>query len=449
MNKYLGLYNTHLEFNNGALLLKEPYVAICKDENHVHYTTDDIEIDYENIPLTFEILGEGDAHVEGDTYQIQLCYDGETTDWVIDDIEYKINDGQWIRGKFGETTIDNLVPGDLVQFRSSIHPYTHSDTSSNYFVNYFSCNTKFNLFGNIESLNGYDGSYQGLDAYQYYRLFAHSNVVSAKHLILGRSDTELASNCYERLFWRSTLIEPPKLPMMNLSLSCYDSMFFWCTNLILPDNFTLPATTLANFCYSNMFNSCTGLNIIPSNLLPATTLANSCYFYMFCNCSGLTTIPNDLLPATTLKVDCYYGMFYDCTGLTVIPSDLLSATSLESNCYTNMFSGCTSLITVPALPATTLANNCYSLMFSECTSLVNAPALNATTLKSGCYYKMFFNCSNLNYIKAMFTTTPSTEYTNAWVYGVSSSGIFVKNSAATWDVTGNDGIPKGWTVQTA
>ena len=37
MNKYLGLYNTHSEFNNGALLLKEPYVAICKDENHIHY----------------------------------------------------------------------------------------------------------------------------------------------------------------------------------------------------------------------------------------------------------------------------------------------------------------------------------------------------------------------------------------------------------------------------
>lgn len=36
MNKYLGLYNTHSEFNNGASL-SEPYVAYCKDENHIHY----------------------------------------------------------------------------------------------------------------------------------------------------------------------------------------------------------------------------------------------------------------------------------------------------------------------------------------------------------------------------------------------------------------------------
>jgi hypothetical protein len=32
---------------------------------------------------------------------------------------------------------------------------------------------------------------------------------------------------------------------------------------------------------------------------------------------------------------------------------------------------------------------------------------------------------------------------------ISSSGTFVKNSAATWTTTGNNGVPSGWTVQTA
>jgi hypothetical protein len=61
---------------------------------------------------------------------------------------------------------------------------------------------------------------------------------------------------------------------------------------------------------------------------------------------------------------------------------------------------------------------------------------------------MFAGCTSLNYIKAMFTTTPSTTYTNNWVSGVASTGTFVKNSAATWNVTGTSGIPTGWTVQT-
>ena len=62
---------------------------------------------------------------------------------------------------------------------------------------------------------------------------------------------------------------------------------------------------------------------------------------------------------------------------------------------------------------------------------------------------MFYGCTKLNYIKAMFTTRPSTSYTSNWVSGVAATGTFVKNSAATWNVTGVNGIPSGWTVTTA
>ena len=61
---------------------------------------------------------------------------------------------------------------------------------------------------------------------------------------------------------------------------------------------------------------------------------------------------------------------------------------------------------------------------------------------------MFSGCTSLNYIKAMFTTTPGAGYTSNWVSGVAASGTFVKNSAAGWDVSGSDGIPNNWTVET-
>jgi hypothetical protein len=70
-------------------------------------------------------------------------------------------------------------------------------------------------------------------------------------------------------------------------------------------------------------------------------------------------------------------------------------------------------------------------------------------LVSECYLFMFEGSTNLNYIKAMFTTKPGSGYTSYWVDGVSSSGTFVKNSAATWNVRGRNGIPSGWTIETA
>jgi hypothetical protein len=66
-----------------------------------------------------------------------------------------------------------------------------------------------------------------------------------------------------------------------------------------------------------------------------------------------------------------------------------------------------------------------------------------------CYNNMFEGCTKLNYVKAMFTTDPSTgSYINDWLSNVSQTGTFVKNSAATW-TNEQAGIPTGWTVQTA
>ena len=216
------------------------------------------------------------------------------------------------------------------------------------------------------------------------------------------------------------------------------------TKVVNAENLSLPAKTLATHCYENMFYGCTNLTTAPS-VLPAITLTNWCYASMFNGCTSLTTVPK--LPTETLADYCYKNMFQGCTSLTTVPE--LLATTLVGSCYEYMFDGCTSLTTVPELPATTLASYCYRNMFRGCTALTIAPELPATTLINGSYDSMFNGCTNLNYIKAMFTTTPSTSYTRDWVKGVSTTGTFVKNSAATWTTTGNNGIPTGWIVETA
>ncbi len=221
-------------------------------------------------------------------------------------------------------------------------------------------------------------------------------------------------------------------------------LFYYSYYLKSAEYLSLPATTLADFCCREMFYGCTSLTTAPS-VLPATTLADQCYCLMFQDCRSLTTAPE--LPATTLAELCYGNMFRGCWSLTTAPE--LPATTLATGCYNQMFYGCTGLTAAPELPATTLAERCYQSMFQDCTSLTTAPELPATTLATQCYNYMFSGCSNLNYIKAMFTTTPSTSYTSNWVSDVASSGTFVKNSAATWDVTGTSGVPSGWTVETA
>ena len=141
---------------------------------------------------------------------------------------------------------------------------------------------------------------------------------------------------------------------------------------------------------------------------------------------------------------CLNFLFKGMTNLVTAPK--LPATRLASNCYRSMFNGCSSLTTAPALPATRLERYCYHNMFNSCTSLTEAPELPATRLVQSCYSVMFNRSNKLNWIKALFTDTPSTSYTTNWVNGVSSHGVFVKNIEATWTDTGVNAVPTGWTV---
>ncbi len=154
--------------------------------------------------------------------------------------------------------------------------------------------------------------------------------------------------------------------------------------------------------------------------------------------------------ATTLESNfTFAALFGDCTGLTSAENLILPATTLVDSCYLGMFMGCTKLITAPALPANTLVDSCYASMFYGCTSLTTAPALPATKLAMACYIQMFAGCTNLNYIKCLATDISATNCTSNWVYGVASTGTFVKAASMTGWRTGYSGIPSGWTIENA
>ena len=219
-------------------------------------------------------------------------------------------------------------------------------------------------------------------------------------------------------------------------------------SLINSTNFENLNTLTSERTFYRLFYNCSKLVSAENLSLPAMTLTRDCYDSMFVSCTSLTTAP--ALPATTLAERCYYGMFHNCSSLTTAPE--LPATTLANYCYRYMFWQCKSLTTATELPATTLTEGCYQDMFAVCTSLTTAPALPATTLVDRCYSGMFDGCTKLSYIKAMFLTDPNYQsnnvYTLNWVRNVASSGTFVKNSQATWNLTGDDGIPTGWTVVT-
>ena len=276
----------------------------------------------------------------------------------------------------------------------------------------------------------------------------YTSIVFSSNAKIGgdlSSMTDMIGNCCFSLFeGNKYLIDASGLilPWGTLAESCYYHMFYNCTSLTNAP--VLPATTLANDCYSSMFSGCT--NLVNAPALPTTTLAEGCYYHMFYKCTSLTNAP--ALPATTLAKYCYAYMFYNCISLTSAPA--LPATTLAYGCYYSMFQNCTSLTSTPALPATTLADSCYFSMFQNCTSLVTVPELPATTLADYCYRYMFQGCHKLNYIKMLATDISARNCLYKWVENVSSTGTFVKHpNNTTIPIDSVDGIPSGWTVETA
>lgn len=324
---------------------------------------------------------------------------------------------------------------------------------------------KYNMGGNLHALvYNWDKKVINVKTpYTFYRLFYNNKIVDASELVLP--STQLTSNCYDSMFYVCReLLYPPVLPATKMVKGCYSNMFYMCDNLI--ETPELPATTLASHCYYSMFDYCKSLTTSPE--LPATELAEYCYSNMF-YMSGLIKPP--VLPATKVKKGCYHGMFLQCENLIEAPElpsmvleeecydsmflncykltqpPVLPATTLASQCYDSMFRGCKSLLTAPELPATTLKFACYRRMFQWCFALEKSPVLPARELVDNCYYCMFYESNNIKEITCLATNNMSVNLGIVWwVYGVSSTGKFIKHPNAVWEV-GYSGIPNGWTVE--
>jgi hypothetical protein len=433
--EFLKLFQNHEEYEtfvSGGTMVK-PNVSHCINENEVHYNP--IPHDYKKDYFTIESLEDNNT-----------IYLKATNTAITKTVSASTDNGEtWTEytssTENSGTTLATLNKGDKLLVKGENSAYATYSYST---YNQFKTTGQFEVKGNIMSLIGSD-SFVSVDELTESQTFAYlfyqcTGLTSAENLSLPA--TTLADSCYYYMFTScKNLTTAPELPATTLASSCYNDMFNGCTSLTSAPE--LPATALTFQCYRYMFYGCTSLVTAPE--LHATTLAQHCCDNMFSGCRNLTTAPE--LHATSLETNCYSYMFKGCTSLVNAPE--LPATSLNSNCYQSMFEGCTSLVNAPELPATTLVTYCYREMFRGCTGLVTAPELPATTLVSNCYTNMFYGCTGLNYIKAMFTTTPSGTYTNNWVYNVAATGTFVKNVAAEWDASGASSIPNGWTVQTA
>lgn len=342
--------------------------------------------------------------------------------------KYRLNNGEWTESGNGGIQGLSLTAGDKIEL--SWAPTLNGNPNFYSQIFNISGGGQYEFSGNIFSLmygDEFIGKTSFLDnTITFSSMFASlTGLVSVENLILPALTLNSPSNGYD-------------------AYGCYEMMFVGCTNLINAPE--LPATTLAGKCYKQMFSGCTNLTKAPKTIgTSETILANNCCEKMFYNCQSLITAPE--LPSMNLSQSCYMNMFGWCRKLVNAP--VLPAMNLATSCYNEMFNYCEDLVVAPELPATTLADYCYNGMFSNCNSLISAPELPATNFVIGCYYEMFIYCTSLNYVKCLAKGVVDG-YTSNWLYGVSSTGTFVKSpNMENWQTSSSNGIPNGWTVEDA
>lgn len=369
-----------------------PYMHLVESTGEVKFSSP--EVDY---PLYIKALGNLTVKF-GNTY------------------EYSKDNVTWTSAT--SSTSISATKGEMVFFRASGLTASSSNGIGSFTISNGDCNVGGNVMSMVYGAD-FKGKTEITQTYQFYKLFYSGSstgvgIVDASGLSFPA--TTLTDGCYGYVFQdQKKLTYPPALPAMVLAYECYRGMFVRCTSLV-----NAPA-------------------------LPATSLGDGCYRAMFYQCTSLVNPPE--LPSTILKEHCYDNMFYGCQSLVTAP--MLPAKTLLPYCYIALFRECTSLVNPPKIGATVLAEHCCESMFRGCTSLTKTPDLLATILQAQCYYYMFTGCSNLVYVKAMFLKMDATEATTSWLRGVPSNGTFVKNSAATWNVHGESGIPSNWTVELA
>jgi len=412
---------------------------------------------YALMDLTFQILTDG-----------TITFTSVSSDYVAS-LNYTITSVAGHAGSTGTITSSttgaslNLYTGQKISFHGSASTWNITPTNHVYFGG----TATFNAYGNASSVYAGTNSLEnGTYNLMYLSgLFKNcTGIISAKNLYLFNYDNSNLGyqydNIYKQMFYKcSNLTAPPEIikgknygtgdVAFTVVTGMFYDMFTQCTKITKTPVMNVGIIN-ASGC-RNMFSGCTSLkdSYITFTAIGDASVGNYGCSAMFYNCTKLENLNITELPYTTIRRNAYANMY---RGAKIVTAPEIKANNLNNGqqAMYSMFYNCSSLKYGPSkLYATTLTNQCYYIMFYGCTSLETAPILPATTLVSKCYEQMFDRCNKLNYIKALFTTTPSDTYTKNWVRNVSASGTFVKNSSASWSVTGTNGIPSGWSIQTA
>lgn len=214
-------------------------------------------------------------------------------------------------------------------------------------------------------------------------------------------------------------------------------------SLVYGDNYEGKKELSGEHNFSKLF--CGYSNLVDSSelILPIEVLTPYCFASMYSGCTSLSSIPS--IQAKKVEDHSCFEMFAYCTSLED-GSIVLSAPELGAYCYDSMFEHCHKLTVPPILPVKDLEEYCYCDMFDSCYALTKAPYLPATEMKYCCYAWMFLNCSALNHIECMAVDISAENCLEHWVQNVATSGTFIKNSSATWNISGMNGVPTSWTV---
>lgn len=411
---------------------------------------------YRDIPLTFEISGEGDI-VYGNAYE------GFTANQTM---LYRRFCGEWesltISGTNQSWSL-HVYPGDIIQMKNAGYD------GSLWSVTFSGTTCQFRLYGNIASLLSGD-TYQTVTELggNLTWLFANcTGLTDAEHLILpfktlyGSAYQEMFNGCY-------ALQTAPTIEATSAGTWSMERMFKNCSALTVVQS-ELYLTEFTDGVCNEMFDGCKSLTYTPQ--LNVASVGSYSLTAMFRDCHNLKRGPQEIAApvlgqysCSGMFVRCYqlqrpptifahtygYGscswMFNDCFSFTTLP--IVYATAVTDYSCHGMFCGCHSATTQPTgmLSATTLGVATYRQMYAGCPYIERAPILPANVLTEECYREMFTWCDNLNYIECYATNTGATNATTNWVQGVASTGTFKKHpNMAGWS-TGVNGTPAGWTV---
>lgn len=262
-----------------------------------------------------------------------------------------------------------------------------------------------------------------------------------------------ALGCFEMFFCCNNITTPPDISGIKfVTTESLLGMFRGCGNLVSDAIFASDITIYGSRSFQQMYNDCRSLTTVHKFEFNSK-LTESCCYQMYMGCSNLVNVPEDMLTNPEWGEFAFGDMFINCTSLQNTPK--FTHTTIPTGLCMSMFIGCTSLTSIPELPADYVPDYAYVNMFQRCTGITSAVLPATTVANENSYAGIFDGCTNLSYVKMMSLTGAGGSGTlnfGNWLNDVASTGTFVMNPNATYDVDasrGKNGIPEGWTVVTA